>query len=61
LLRRDIASLDRILAAGFVAKNTRGEVLNRSRYLEEVEYSGVRLLSFAPAVVRVRVSGDRPS
>lgn len=43
---RDMKTLDQIHADDFTFVNTRGKVLNKSEYLEEIRSGGIKFLSF---------------
>jgi ketosteroid isomerase-like protein len=56
--KRDIATLDRLHADDFVFVNTRGQLLSKAQYLEDIRSGNLKFLTFEMGDYRFHIYGD---
>jgi hypothetical protein len=56
--KRDMAAMDRLHADGLVFINTKGRLLNKAEYLEEVKSGNLKFLSVETDDYQFRIYGD---
>jgi hypothetical protein len=56
--KRDMATLERIHADGFVFTNTHGRVLTKAQYLNQIRTGDIKFLSFEQSDYQFRIHGN---